>query len=210
MGLSGKDFSAIAASWDEKPQRVHLATAVASAIQEQIPLDDAMKALEFGCGTGLVSFHLIDQLRHVTAMDSARGMLDVLQQKAEAIGVANMKTQLNDSAVPTLDPESFDLIYSSMVLHHIKLIKPVIAQLIAALKPGGFLALADLDAEDGCFHDRPEGVEHHGIDRDELCQLLEHGGLQQLGRCTAHTITKHKNNREQNYPVFLVWGRKPL
>lgn len=203
-----KDFSAAALTWDEKPQRIHLAAAISTAIKDNISLHNKMHALEFGCGTGLVTFHLYDQLQQVTAMDNAAGMLEVLQRKAQTAGVTNVDTLLNSAAVPALDPDCYDIIFSSMVLHHIRDIRPTLQALVSSLKLGGTLVLADLDAEEGSFHDRSQGVEHHGIDRtwlrDELIQL----GLREVQEITAHTITKQRPHGEQHYPIFMLWGQK--
>lgn len=203
-----KDFSAAAPTWDEKPQRIHLAVAISSAIKQNIPLNSDMHALEFGCGTGLVTFHLQDQLQQVTAMDNAAGMLDVLKQKAQAVGVTNVDTLLNSAAVPALDPDSYDLIFSSMVLHHLREIRPTLQALVSALKPGGIIALADLDEEEGTFHERSQGVEHHGIDRTWLHDELTRLGIHGVQETTAHTITKKRPHGEQHYTVFMLWGRK--
>ncbi|MEA3464630.1 MAG: class I SAM-dependent methyltransferase [Thermodesulfobacteriota bacterium] len=203
-----KDFSAAALTWDEKPQRIHLAVAISSAIKQHITLRSDMHALEFGCGTGLVSFHLHDQLQQVTAMDNAAGMLDVLKQKAQAAGVTNVDTLHNSAAVPTLDPDSYDLIFSSMVLHHVCEIRPTLQTLVRALKPGGIIALADLDEEGGTFHDRSQGVEHHGIDRTWLHDELTRLGIHDVQETTAHTITKKRAHGDQHYSVFMLWGRK--
>lgn len=205
---TGKDFSQAATTWDEKPQRIDLAAAVSVAIKQHIPLTAGMDALEFGCGTGLVTFHLLDRLRQVTAMDSATGMLDVLRQKADTLGARNVETCHNATSIPQLAERRYDLIYSSMVFHHVPQIEPVLHALIRALRPGGYLAIADLDAEDGTFHDQAQGVEHHGIDRSWLGEQLQQAGLCEVQHCTAHTIIKKRPVGDRHYPVFLVWGRK--
>ena len=74
-------FDAKAASWDEDPQKVERACAVARQIRCHVPLSREMKALEFGCGTGLLSFALKDDLGHITLVDNSPGMLDVLERK---------------------------------------------------------------------------------------------------------------------------------
>ncbi|MBN2644736.1 MAG: methyltransferase domain-containing protein [Desulfuromonadaceae bacterium] len=204
------DFNAAAVTWDEKPQRVHLACAVAKAIREQVPLTAAMQAMEFGCGTGLVSFHLVAELGSVVAMDSAASMLEVLQKKATSLGVVTIRTALVDAGCHNLGSEQYDLVYSSMVLHHVPHLEMTLRALIHTLKPGGYLALADLDEEDGSFHDNPAGVERHGVDRIWLTEFLRANGLQQVEAVTAHTIGKQRESSYDNYPVFLVCGRRPL
>ena len=60
-----------------------------------------MTALDFGCGTGLVTFNLIDSLHHVLAVDSAEMMLDVTLEKARQQGIAEkIDTQLSQDHFP--------------------------------------------------------------------------------------------------------------
>ncbi|OQY20151.1 MAG: hypothetical protein B6I36_02010 [Desulfobacteraceae bacterium 4572_35.1] len=203
-----RDFNKVATNWDEKPRRVQLATAVATAIKDNIPLDSTMKALEFGCGTGLVTFNLVNRLAHVTAIDSAAEMLEVVKQKAVAADIDNITTSLNGSAIPELQDNHYDLIFSSMVLHHLPDIYAVLAEFRKALKSGGIVALADLDVEDGSFHSDPCGVVHCGIDRLWLNEQLLDLGFNHVQQTTAHTIVKYRSNGEQRYPVFLIWAQK--
>ncbi|MDZ7827683.1 MAG: hypothetical protein U5R48_18630 [Gammaproteobacteria bacterium] len=54
--MSQPDFDSRADSWDEDPGKVKMATKVAEAIATQVDLAPRMRALEYGCGTGLVLF----------------------------------------------------------------------------------------------------------------------------------------------------------
>lgn len=199
-----KDFSAVAQTWDEKPQRVDLAEAIAKTMIEKIALNKNMEALEFGSGTGLVTFHLQQYLKHVTAMDNAKGMLDVVTQKCQAANIGNVSTCLSSSIVPSIEAKKYDLIFSSMVLHHIDNIDLTLKALIAGLKDGGVLALADLVVEDGSFHDSHQGVKHHGIDPAKLIDKLQAFGLTKADYVIAHEIVKKRDV----YPVFLLWAYK--
>lgn len=203
-----KDFSSIAHTWDEKPQRLELAAAVACAIKEQIPLTRSMEALDFGSGTGLVTFHLHHLLKHVTTMDSAQGMLDVVAQKACAAAVENVTTMHSEAAVPNLKADTYDIIYSSMVLHHVHDLNSTLKSLAHAVKSGGVIALADLVVEDGSFHDNSQGVAHHGVDPKWLIEQLELFGFEKGHIVVAHQIVKQRGSNSQQYPVFLMWAYK--
>ncbi|MDY0398069.1 MAG: class I SAM-dependent methyltransferase [Desulfuromonas thiophila] len=205
-----KDFNPVAQSWDAKPQRQLLAQAVAGAIRSEIPLAGSLRALEFGCGTGLVSYLLLPQLATLTGVDRAPAMLQVFEQKASELGQGERVSTFlatDDTLLPPGD--TFELIYSSMVLHHVPDYSAVVARLVTALAPGGYLALADLDLEDGDFHDQAEGVAHAGIDRELLQQLLRQQGLVAVRAMTAHCICKQRASGEKVYPVFLVTGQRP-
>ncbi len=77
------DFDAEARAWDANPLRVARAQAVAAALRASLPLHPALRALEYGCGTGLLSFALYPDLRHITLADSSPGMLAVVADKID-------------------------------------------------------------------------------------------------------------------------------
>ena len=208
MNTQVKDFSGAASTWDEKPRRVELAAAVAESIRKHVDIPPRCRALDFGCGTGLVTFNLIDVLGEVVAVDRAAKMLELVEQKAADLGATGVSTKLVDADLEHLGGAEYDLIYSSMVLHHLPEIEPILEGLIAALKPGGVLALADLEDDDGTFHDKPEGLIQTGIQSTHVIAILKRLGLVELGATQAHTIVKQRPDGEVEYPVFLVWGKK--
>jgi hypothetical protein len=72
------------------------------------------------------------------------------------------------------------------------------------LNEGGFIAIADLDREDGSFHSEDTGVFHRGFDRDALVGLAADAGFSNVTVTTASVI--HKAGVD--YPVFLLTARK--
>ncbi|MDD2558168.1 MAG: class I SAM-dependent methyltransferase [Desulfuromonadaceae bacterium] len=208
MELKVKDFNPAAATWDEKPRRVQLAADVAKAIRGYVPVPPRAEAMEFGCGTGLLTFNLIDMLAQVVAVDRAEGMLTIVKKKAATLGATQVTTKLIADDLSALGTEEYDFIYSNMVLHHLPAIEPVLERLVAALKPGGVLALSDLEDDDGTFHDKPEGVVQSGIKSSWLMKALERLGLINQGHTVAHSIVKQRAGEGKAYPIFLVWGAR--
>ncbi len=197
-------FDARARTWDEQPRRVQLAVDIFSAIENQIPLSAGLTALDYGCGTGLLTLALAPRVRHVVAVDSSPGMLEVLSQKALAEGVGNVEPLQADFSRDPAPPGPFDLITSAMALHHVEDIEALLQRFFSMLGSGGTLALADLDAEDGSFHDSNDGIPHFGFDRDSLSRRLADCGFTVVKFTTAAHIAKSRD-----YTVFLVIARKP-
>ncbi len=207
--MSQAHFNQAAAQWDSKPQRVMLAEAVAQRIAQQIPLRQDMHAIDYGCGTGLVSLALAPQLGKVLGIDSASEMLKVMEDKARAEKLHNVQTQLLDLTQQALPEQAVDLIVSSMTLHHIADTAHILAAFFQHLQPKGWLALADLDQEDGGFHPPDaQGVMHPGFERGDLQAQAELVGFCDVQFSTAHTI--HKSENQRDYPIFLMTARKPV
>ena len=77
-----------------------------------------MEALEYGCGTGLLSFALRPYLDAITLADNSAGMLEVVQEKISAAGAQNMfPVRLDLSIEPPL-PRTYSLIYTMLAMHH--------------------------------------------------------------------------------------------
>ncbi len=206
---SRRDFDKAAASWDEKPQRRLLAAAVVAGIAESIQLHRELQVLEYGCGTGLCGLQLAPKIGRLTAVDTSAGMLAELRKKSRYLGLENVAPVLISPESWSLPAAAYDLVFSSMVLHHITTIQTLLQNLSGALRPGGFLALADLQKEDGTFHNDPTGVAHHGFDPQAHIAMLAGLGFTALTTRTVHTIIKQCGGAERSYPVFLLTGQKP-
>ena len=203
------NFDERAKDWDSDPQKVERARAVADAIRKAIPLTTDMTALEYGCGTGLLSFALQSDLGQIMLADTSQGMLDVLSEKIAAAGVTNMHPIKLDLATDTVPASHFDLTYSLMVLHHIQDVKDMLAKFYAVLKPKGTLLVADLDKEDGTFHEQGRtDFFHLGFARDELQDMVDAAGFGDIRFSTAYVIRKKVNDTEKEFPVFLMVAQK--
>jgi ubiquinone/menaquinone biosynthesis C-methylase UbiE len=203
-------FDSIAAQWDESPMRTDMAKAVADAIAAAVPLEPQWRALEYGCGTGLVGLRLLPHLGHVLETDLSPGMLAVLGEKARAAGLDKIETQVLDLTTGPPPASRLDMIFSSMALHHIPDVAGLVRTFFSMLAPGGWVALADLDAEDGSFHspDVP-GVEHHGFERKTLEGWLRAAGFAAVSMRTAYTVEREREGQRRRYPIFLAIGQRP-
>ena len=202
------NFDERAKDWDSDPAKVERARVVAEAIRNAVPLSTNMSELEYGCGTGLLSFALQSDLGQITLADTSQGMLDVLTEKIAAAGVMNMHPARLDLSIDTLPAERYDLTYSLMVLHHIHDAKNMINKFHALLKTNGYLLVADLDKEDGTFHVDGTTDVHKGFERTELKKWVEATGFVNVTFSTAYEIKKDVNGMEKSFPVFLMTARK--
>jgi ubiquinone/menaquinone biosynthesis C-methylase UbiE len=202
------NFDERAKDWDSDPKKVERARAVAEAIRSAIPLTSKMSALEYGCGTGLVSFALQSELGQITLADTSQGMLDVLTEKISASGVRNMKPLCLDLSADPMPSERFDLTYSLMTLHHIEGAKEILKKFHTLLEPSGILCVADLDKEDGTFHTDGTTDVHLGFERAELQRWVEDAGFTDIKFSTAYEIKKKIGDIEKTFPVFLLTARK--
>jgi len=201
-------FDEAARRWDANPLFQARADMIAAAIRARVPLAPGMRALDYGCGTGLLSFPLRHALGHITLKDTSAGMLDVLAEKIAAQGVANMTPVRMDLTAAPLPDERYDLIYSSMTLHHMPDTDALLKAFHDLLDPGGWLCIADLDREDGSFHGEGFDV-HFGFDRDELAARARAAGFSAVAFDTVFEIVKERDDGTRAYPVFMMCARRP-
>lgn len=202
------NFDERAKDWDSDPQKVERARAVAEAIRKAVPLSTDMNALEYGCGTGLLSFALQEDLGQITLADTSQGMLDVLSEKIASSGVTNMHPVRLDLLTDPLPAEKYHITYSLMVLHHVHDARGILNKFFAVLEPNGYLIVADLDQEDGSFHTDGTTDVHKGFDRHELQGWVEAIGFENVRFSTAYEIRKEVDGRERIFPVFLMSAQK--
>jgi cyclopropane fatty-acyl-phospholipid synthase-like methyltransferase len=210
MDIKGqRDFNQGAEHWDANPGRVKLANDVADAILRTTVVSHEMNILDFGCGTGLVTLRLQPFVKTVTGEDSSEGMLDVLRGKVRAMGLINVQTRLVDFEIGDLREGAYDLIVSSMTLHHVSDTATLFSQWYGLLAPRGTLCFADLDREDGSFHGDNTGVFHLGFERAKLKTLLQQVGFHDFLDMTAATMSKDIPGKgKKEFSIFLITARK--
>lgn len=122
-------------------------TEMLRALRDVLP-DEATDVLELGCGTGSLTMLLAERYpaARLMVVDGAKEMVTVAERRlTEAHPEVATRGTFVASTFEELRLESgaFDLVASSMALHHIVEKQPFYASLREALRPGGRLAFAD-------------------------------------------------------------------
>jgi len=204
-----RDFDKDATTWDENPGKVELAHELALAITKTIGPGPKPEVLDFGAGTGLVTLALRPYVQAITAVDSSAGMLDRMDAKIREQNLTNIRTRLVDMDHGNRLEGQFDLVVSSMTFHHVRDIGMLFDRLAGVLRPSGRIIVADLDSDEGKFHDTQAGVFHDGFERYEMRQYFESAGFIDIQDRTAAVIRKTGPSGEmQTFSVFLMTGKK--
>jgi ubiquinone/menaquinone biosynthesis C-methylase UbiE len=210
--MTSSYFDQSAAHWDENPRRLGIVRAVGDAILREAAPTREMTVLDYGCGTGLLGLYLLPHVCSVTGADSSAGMLEVLDRKIAEGGLSTMRTLRLDLACDPVPDARFDLIVSSMVLHHIADPDRALRAFFDMLRPGGVVCLADLDSESGAFHGAEAAgtVHHHGFDRAAVRARLARIGFAEARDATALEFSKPvERGGEEAFSIFLITARRP-
>ncbi|GET28828.1 class I SAM-dependent methyltransferase [Prolixibacter sp. SD074] len=200
-------FNERARTWDDDPIKTERSKAFAKTIVEQVQPKPEMSALEFGCGTGLLSYQLKDDFGSFVLVDSSEGMIKVLKEKIEQDSLSHFIPLQADllEAIPDIGP--FDAIYTLMALHHIDSLPDILQVFHRLLKPGGKLCIGDLVKEDGSFHGSGF-TGHKGFDKDELSKQLKEQGLEPFHHEIFYELERKRDNGSRKFPLFSLIAQK--
>jgi ubiquinone/menaquinone biosynthesis C-methylase UbiE len=197
------EFDARAREWDKDKMHMERSVAIAAGLEEMIPINHSMKALEYGAGTGILSFLLKDRFSEITLMDNSQEMINVFLEKTEYHQTGHILPMWIDLEHNEFDGR-FDIIYNQMVLHHVGGVPEMLHKFYELLNPGGYLAIADLYSEDGSFHGIDVKV-HWGFDPEALTVMLKNAGFKTVTHKTCFEIRRESGI---DYPIFLLVAQK--
>jgi cyclopropane fatty-acyl-phospholipid synthase-like methyltransferase len=195
-------FAHKAGSYEHNKDRVDNVANIADAIVARVHLSKSMHLMDFGSGTGLLLERIAPHVGKITAVDVSKSMNAQLRDKQSRLACDVEILELDLEVSPL--HRTFDGIISSMTMHHIKDVSAMFAKFHSLLNDDGFIAIADLDREQGDFHTEDTGVHHAGFDRDAITRVASSAGFKNVETVTASVIRKH----ERDYPVFLLIGFK--
>lgn len=202
------NFDEKAKTWDSNPVNWERSEAIAQKIMQKIDLQPNFNALEYGAGTGILSFLLKDSLKEITLMDNSIEMVRVMDEKIKNGQVAHLKPLFFNLETNQYRDKTFDLIFTQMVLHHVDDVKSMIIKFYQLLNNGGNIAIADLYAEDGTFHG--SGFSGHlGFDIASLSQILNNVGFKNISHEQCYVMEKHTETKGvKQFPIFIITATK--
>ncbi len=113
---------------------------------------DGLRVLDMGCGAGQLSGALVDQGAAVTGIDVSPGMIDIARDRLGDVATFKV-ADLSDSL--ELEPDSFDLVVASLVMHYIEDWVPVLNEVRRVLTDKGvFVFSTHHPAMDWKLHSR--------------------------------------------------------
>ena len=194
-------FDKRAEGWDSGDIRVNGAKTIANAINARITLKNEMDIMDFGVGTGLLGFEIAAQVKKVYGVNTSTQMLAKLQEKnSSELSIE----PINQDIIKGPLSQTFDGLVSSMTLHHVEDLKAFFDVIYKNINKNGFIAIADLEIEDGTFHSDNAGVFHFGFEKKELCKIVESCGFKDVKFENINTI----NKPHRDFRVFLLTATK--
>lgn len=109
------------------------------------------RLLDFGCGTGRITFIAARRGLTVVAIDISLGMVKKAKEKANAFRDGRVYGVVGDAAHLPFRDEAFDVVACAGVLHHIENIEAALEEQSRVLRGAGFLFIAEPSSESHRF-----------------------------------------------------------
>ena len=202
--MSQAYFDEVAAKWDGMRSEFFSETVRERAIAA-VGIGPSMRALDVGAGTGFVTHALMAAGAHASAIDASPKMVEFL-------GARGIDARVGDAESLPFSDGVFDRAFANMCLHHVERPAVAIREMARVLKPGGRLAITDLDTHSFEFL----RVEHHdrwmGFARADVGRWLRDAGLVDVKVEDARTsccASSACGSEKADVSIFLATGEKP-
>jgi ubiquinone/menaquinone biosynthesis C-methylase UbiE len=170
-------------------------------------IKDGQKVLDIGCGTGLLSLKFLEKADCIIyGIDNSSEMFEIFKEKIKKLNLADkISLGLEDAENIDFRDEEFDIIASTVTLHHVKEKYPVIKKIYKLLKPGGRLLIGDIDVDTtGDLEDPERLLRILDFLKDEFVLALKGGGVKAFSRMYDNG-KKHILNDGEYCVSFKQW-----
>jgi len=178
-------FERVASRYDTD-ERIQIARVSAEAIREYLIDTNDKSAVDFGCGTGLVGMHLLNDFNSMLFLDTSQNMINQLKQKFDEFNIQNADTLCFDFEKESKSYLHADYIFMAQVLLHINDVESVLSRLYDVLNAGGHLLIVDFNKNEEVVSD----LVHNGFEQERLIELMTRIGYREIQSKTFYRGSK--------------------
>ncbi|KAK1231983.1 hypothetical protein PQX77_004879 [Marasmius sp. AFHP31] len=178
------------------------------------PFDkNTSEVMDFGCGNGFNASLLVPHAKTILGVDVSSGMVDEFNKNVKKWGLGedgNISAIHANLTEGGLDGRKFDIIFSSMVYHHLPSPEETTKLLASYLKPGGRLLVTDwIKGERDTYTEQIGSImKVDGFSEEEMKSVFESGGLKFLGFEGAAKMDEMVGDYHLDKTAYLAWGTK--
>ncbi|MFA5411507.1 MAG: methyltransferase domain-containing protein [Candidatus Omnitrophota bacterium] len=165
--------------------------------------------LDIGCGTGLLSLKLLQAADcSIVGVDSSKEMLSVLKTKIDRLKLGrNIVYKLMDASSLEFKDNSFDIVASTVTLHHLQDKLKLLKKIYKLIKPGGRLIIGEIDMDTTGKHTDINRLKRIlDVLKNEWISALKEAGVEAFVRMFLNG-KKHILNEGEYCISFRQWAR---
>jgi ubiquinone/menaquinone biosynthesis C-methylase UbiE len=170
----------------------------------RISPDDTV--LDVGAGTGFLTEAAAKIARKVIALDFSRGMSDEAISK---LGKGKVEFRIGNVERMQLPDSSINVVIGNMVLHHCPHPKAAVAEMSRVLKPGGRIALSDLQEHTHEWLRKEHADLWLGFKMEDIAVMLKDNGLEKVSvDALSSGCSSTQGEQAVKIPMFLASAQK--
>jgi len=204
-----EDFEKVLIQWDKDPARLNMTHKIAQAMLDRTSPQGTEVLLDYGTGTGLIALEFLHSVKKIVAVDSSKDVIAFLRKKLNAESITSIEPLEWSIGNDLQKLPKFDIIIVSLTLHHLPDTRQAAEVFYSLLNPGGTIAVADLDPDDGESHG-PEMTVQKGFGRENMEEIFKKAGFTNIEFENVATLTKvsSKTGEIKDFPIFLMIAHK--
>lgn len=209
-----KYFAVVASRWDKMREDFFDHT-IGESIVNASDVRPESTVVDVGCGTGFLTREVAvctEGKAKIVAVDISPSMLQVAKDNLSKLGLLeSVEFRVGDAENLPVEDDFADAVIGNMILHHCARPRRAISEMTRALKPGGRIAVADLEKHNERWLRDEMADRWLGFRLTKVKQWLEEAGLQdakvELTRTKCCGISLHGMKAEIG--IFVASGSKP-
>lgn len=141
-----------------------------------------MRVLDVGCGPGSITRGLAERVApgEVVGVDLSKDTLEAARRDAAARGLDNLRYEEGSVYALPFPDGSFDVAYAHQVIQHLREREAALAEMLRTLRPGGILAIREVDWDTVAFWPRDPWIDR--FVEVHLKTWYRNGGEPAMGR----------------------------
>ncbi len=117
-------------------EQERLGRALSTAIKAVRTGSKRLTALDYGCGSGNLTRHLIESGIKTVSADISEGFLALIERNFSQTGISKV-LKINGRDLSNVESDRFDLVATYSVLHHVPDYLHIVKEMCRVLRPGG-------------------------------------------------------------------------
>lgn len=201
-------FDNVATQWDTM-RKGFFSESIREKAFSVVNIEQGKLCADIGAGTGFVTEGIINKGLKVIAVDQSEEMLSQMKQKFKDCDLIDYRR--GDAENLPIENNTVDFVFANMYLHHVEDPASAIKEMVRILKPGGKIAITDLDEHNFEFLKTEHFDRWMGFKREDVHNWLLLAELKNVfvdcagGNCCT---TSECGCEDASISIFVATGEK--